>query len=257
MYKLFCEEEDNSSNILATILVGNVSLSRSNETDRSQKYIELLYIHVAIMGAVFGVLFPVGAFLAYHQITLAHKFTQPIGIAMALVGFVMVVVYVQLSHGDHFRYLIHGVIGLALLIMVLFVMPLLLVSERSRKWHHKVGHIIVFFGMGNILLVSLVCMHICMYTNNDFERCIHVVKQVVVLIELITFIYLHHTYTCKRTHTFIHSHTHTRTYTGFDHSPRSKSCSDNTLRSLWNLAYNFVVILRVLPKQEERRLQRE
>lgn len=130
-------------------------MAQSNETDESQKYIQLLYTHVAIMSAVFAVLLPVGAFLAYHQITLAHKITQPIGIVLSLIGFVMVIVYVQLSHGNHFRYLIHGVIGLALLIMVLFVMPLLLVTKCSRNWHHKVGHIIAFFGMGNILLVSL------------------------------------------------------------------------------------------------------
>lgn len=105
------------------------------------------------MIAAFGVLLPVGAFMAHHQVKLVHKVVQPLGLLLALVGLVMVIVYVQLTNGKHFRPLIHAVLGLALLILAVLGMPILLL-KKQRTWHKKCGQIVVFFGMANILLVS-------------------------------------------------------------------------------------------------------
>ena len=117
-------------------------------------YKPLLYIHAALMGITFGILLPLGAFLAHHQKFTIHKITQPTGILFALVGFIMVLVYVGLSHGRHFRFLIHGVVGLALLLLTFLLMPALLLRKPWHKWHKRCGHIIAFFGMANVLLVS-------------------------------------------------------------------------------------------------------
>ena len=118
------------------------------------QYSPMLYTHAALMGITFGILLPLGAFLAHHEKFLIHKVTQPTGLLLALIGFVMVLVYVSLAHGQHFRFLIHGVVGLALLLLALLVMPALLLHKPWRKWHRRCGHVVAFFGMGNVLLVS-------------------------------------------------------------------------------------------------------
>ena len=142
-YQIICRE-DTSLNV--TIVVTETSSAPPS------RLLPLLYTHAALMAAAFGFLLPLGAFLAYNKAKLAHKVIQPVGLVLALIGFVLVVVYVQLSHGLHFRYLIHSVVGLVLLIMALG-MPLLLL-KKPRVWHKKTGQVVVFFGMGNILLVS-------------------------------------------------------------------------------------------------------
>lgn len=106
------------------------------------------------MAAAFGFLFPVAAYLYFQGVTLGYKILLPIGMVVAFCGLVLIVVYVQLTSGDHFDYFIHGVVGVALLAFALLVMPALLLHKKLRVYHFRLGHVVAFFGMGNILLVS-------------------------------------------------------------------------------------------------------
>ena len=67
----------------------------------------------------------------------------------------MVVVYVELTSGEHYHFPIHGVLGLALLVAVLLVMPAFLLQKQWRTWHRRCGHVVAFFGMANVLVVSI------------------------------------------------------------------------------------------------------
>ena len=135
----------------ATIIVGE---GEGGEEDDNSHLRPLLYTHAALMAAAFGLLFPVAAYLYYQGVTLGYKILLPIAVIVALSGFVLVVVYVQLTSKDHFDYFIHGVVGVALLVFALLAMPVLLLHKKLRVYHFRLGHVVAFFGMGNILLVS-------------------------------------------------------------------------------------------------------
>ena len=159
-YQLSCEE---NSNFAVTISVVNRTVdTECEEDDQAGRYGALLYTHAGIMAISFGVLLPLGAFLAHHKQFLLHKITQPVGIVLALTGFILVLVYVQLSAEKHFRFFIHGVVGLGLMVLVFLLMPVLLLRKQWRKWHRRCGHVVAFFGMANVLLV---CIYLLMTTN--------------------------------------------------------------------------------------------
>jgi len=147
LYTINCEQ---NPELNTTIIVGAAGGVPNTHL------IELLYTHAALMAIAFGFLLPIGAFLAHNKVTLAHKILQPLGILLGLSGLVLVIVYVHLSHGSHFRFVIHSAVGLVLLLMVTIGMPLLLL-KKPRIWHKRMGHVVVFFGMANILLVSTQC----------------------------------------------------------------------------------------------------
>lgn len=149
-YELSCEE--NSSIAVAIAVVDTMVDTECEDDDDAGQYGALLYTHAGIMGLTFGILLPLGAFLAHHKQYLLHKITQPVGIVLALTGFVLVVVYVELSTEKHFRFLIHGVVGLGLMVTVFLLMPVLLLQKQWRKWHGRCGHVVAFFGMANVLL---------------------------------------------------------------------------------------------------------
>lgn len=159
-YELSCEE--NSSIAVAIAVVDTMVDTECEDDDDAGQYGALLYTHAGIMGLTFGILLPLGAFLAHHKQYLLHKITQPVGIVLALTGFVLVVVYVELSTEKHFRFLIHGVVGLGLMVTVFLLMPVLLLQKQWRKWHGRCGHVVAFFGMANVLLVRV-------YVNNPPE----------------------------------------------------------------------------------------
>ena len=112
----------------------------------------MIYTHAAVMGTIFGVVLPIGAYLAYQYFAVAHFVIQVISVIGGLAGLVIVVTYVELTHQHHIQFPIHGVIGLALLLLMV-VMPFLRVHKNLKKYHHRLGHIVVFFGMANVLLV--------------------------------------------------------------------------------------------------------
>lgn len=161
-FELFCSENNGISAAVIVVSENNTnhSICHSIETeDESSDYKALLYSHAGIMGITFGILLPLGAFLAHHEKLLAHKIIQPTGIILALIGFVMIIVYVQLTTKEHFQFVIHGFVGLTLFLMVFLLMPFLLLKKQWRMWHRRCGHIIAFFGMGNVLVVSIVSIH--------------------------------------------------------------------------------------------------
>ena len=128
----------------------------------------LLYTHVALMAAAFGVLLPVAVFLYYHGVTLGYKILLPTAMVTAVCGLILVVVYVQLTSDDgHFRFLIHGATGVALVGLMVLGLPLLLLQKKLRVYHFRLGHVLAFFGLGNILLVSWgLGYNLCSETSN-------------------------------------------------------------------------------------------
>lgn len=149
-FVLSCQDDDE---VAVTIIVGEVG-EMSEEEDDTSHLRPLLYTHAALMATAFGVLFPVAAFLYHHSVTLGYKILLPIAMVLALCGLVLVVVYVQLTSREHFDFLVHGAVGVALLVLALLVMPLLLLFKKSRVYHFRLGHVVAFFGMGNVLVVS-------------------------------------------------------------------------------------------------------
>lgn len=133
------------------INVRNTSKNAS-ETAIDSKLEPLVYSHAAVMGITFGILLPMGAFLAYHYFAVVHIVIQVISLIAALVGLVIIVTYVEVTNKSHFQFPIHGVVGLAL-ILLLLIMPFLRLHRRLREHHHKLGQIVAFFGMANVLLV--------------------------------------------------------------------------------------------------------
>ena len=148
-YFLSCQERN--TNISATVVVTD----GENVPWGVKRHLRpLLYTHVALMAAAFAVLFPLAAFTHYHGLTLAYKVLLPLGMLLALCGLVLVVVYAELTRQKHFHFFIHGAVGLALLFLCLIVMPLLLLYKKLRVFSYRAGHVVAFFGMGNVLLVS-------------------------------------------------------------------------------------------------------
>ena len=153
-YRLHCKENES---IYATVTVAAAT------DEPTTRYRPLLYTHASVMGVVFGILLPIGAFLAHHRVLLVHRILQPIGLLLALVGLVLVIVYVELSERKHFGSLVHGVTGLGLLITTVLTMPTLILLpsvkalERKlhflRTWHRRSGHAVAFLGIGNVLVV--------------------------------------------------------------------------------------------------------
>ena len=151
VFEIVCQQDADLRALINVSHVENFS-EISSKTDNN-KLKPLIYTHAALMGTIFGVLLPVGAYLAYQYLAIVHIVIQAISLVGGLAGLITVVVYVELTHKHHIQFPIHGVIGLALLLLML-VMPFLRVHKNLRKYHHKLGHIVVFFGMANVLLVS-------------------------------------------------------------------------------------------------------
>ena len=118
----------------------------------------MVYTHAAVMGTIFGVVLPIGAYLAYQYFAIAHFVIQLISLVGGLAGLVIVVTYVELTHKHHIQFPIHGVVGLALLLLMV-TMPFLRVHKKLRKYHRRLGHVVVFFGMANVLLVRKLNEH--------------------------------------------------------------------------------------------------
>ena len=89
-FHLSCAE---ASDITAVIVVTDEEIEESDELR------PLLYTHVALMAAAFGVLFPLAAFLFYHGVHLAYIIIFPIGLVLGVSGLAIIVVYVELTTG--------------------------------------------------------------------------------------------------------------------------------------------------------------
>lgn len=113
----------------------------------------LLFSHASIMSVSFGILIPVGALLAANGSPFAHKIVQPGGIVLALVGYGLVLAYLEVEEKGHFN-TVHSCVGFCL-VLVIILMPLIRLRKELHHIHKKCGVVIVFYGMTNVLLVSM------------------------------------------------------------------------------------------------------
>ncbi len=150
MFELACQQDGDLTARINVSYLENASEASSNILDSKLK--PMLYTHAAVMGTIFGVVLPIGAYLAYQYLAVAHFVIQVISLVGGLAGLVIVVTYIELTHKNHIQFPIHGVVGLGLLVLMV-VMPFLRVHKNLKKYHHRLGHIVVFFGMANVLLV--------------------------------------------------------------------------------------------------------
>eukprot|EP00731_Ephydatia_muelleri_P027882 Em0019g755a len=100
-----CSSSSSSSN----------SNSNSSQAQSTASYLPLLYAHAAAMILTFGVLLPVGAFMAHNRKHLVHKLMQPATTVLGLAGLALVVAYVQMTSRAHFRQTVHAVVGVVVL----------------------------------------------------------------------------------------------------------------------------------------------
>ena len=118
---------------------------------------ELVICHACFMVLAFAIFLPTGAFLAhtgYHKI---HVYCQLTGILFAVVGFVLIVVYISLNNWDHFQILVeprnnpHTILGLIILIMATIIQPIAIIKKYV-PIHHYNGALIICLGWINISL---------------------------------------------------------------------------------------------------------
>lgn len=114
------------------------------------------------MFVTFGIILPLGAFLASVKQLIAHVILQICGQIATTLGLILGLVYVQLNHGNlqHFSQL-HSIIGLFIIFLVLILQPFLkvissvkLLKKEGKIWHKRLGIAVVFFGLSNIFIVS-------------------------------------------------------------------------------------------------------
>ena len=113
----------------------------------------LLFSHASIMSVSFGILIPVGALLAANGSPFAHKIVQPGGIILGLVGYGLVLAYLEVEEKGHFN-TVHSCVGFCL-VLVVILMPFIRLRRELHHIHKKCGVVIVFYGMTNVLLVSI------------------------------------------------------------------------------------------------------
>ena len=113
----------------------------------------LLFSHASIMSVSFGILIPVGALLAANGSPFAHKVVQPGGIVLVLVGYGLVLAYLEVEEKGHFN-TVHSYVGFCL-VLVIVLMPFIRLRKELHYVHKKCGVVIVFYGMTNVLLVSM------------------------------------------------------------------------------------------------------
>ena len=111
----------------------------------------LLFSHASVMSVSFGVLLPVGAMLAASGNPFAHKIFQPGGIILAIVGYGLVLAYIEVEEKRHFN-TVHSFVGFFLVLLIV-LMPFMRLRRELHYVHKKCGVIIVFYGMTNVLLV--------------------------------------------------------------------------------------------------------
>ena len=150
IFEIVCMEDDQ---LRTLINVGNITMTSVKISTANEGLEPILYSHASVMGLVFGVLLPIGVYAAYHYFTILGIVIEVISVIGSLVGLVLIVVYAELSNNQHFRFPIHGVVGLAL-VLLLLVLPFLRVHRRVARYHRKLGQVVAFFGMANVLLVS-------------------------------------------------------------------------------------------------------
>lgn len=154
VYQLLCGDDCRQLAAIAVL---------KGEEDEGRRYREIIYTHAVVMFLSFGLVLPLGALLAHLKKPVVHLIMQPLGLVLAVTGFLMAVVYKEINSTTHFDE-IHTIFGLLLLIGALLVLPGLKLSvmspmrEKAQRlvniWHRRLGLVAVFSGIFNIFLVS-------------------------------------------------------------------------------------------------------
>lgn len=134
------------------------SLQRNTDCDECSYNTDiaegLLLSHASIMSVSFGIMLPVGVLLAANGLPFAHKIFQPGGIILALVGYGLVLAYIEVEEKKHFN-TVHSFVGFFLVLLIV-LMPFMRLRKELHHMHKKCGVIIVFYGMTNVLLVRII-----------------------------------------------------------------------------------------------------
>lgn len=112
-------------------------------------YRHLIEVHAACMFSAFGVILPIGAFLAYTGFHKRHIFFQVTGVCVGVVGGIFAIVFVQKTTGHHLSNP-HHLMGVFILFLAAIVQPTAIL-KKNRAIHHKNGAAIIGFGLMNII----------------------------------------------------------------------------------------------------------
>ena len=132
----------------------NASIVVQGAQPTSAKYLPLVYTHVALMMASLGVLFPIAVFLYYLKLKLAYLILYSISWILCLCGFVVIIVYIQLTDRHYFQHVIHAALSYPLTFVFLVSLPLLLVHNKLVPFHRRLGHVTMALGITNVITVS-------------------------------------------------------------------------------------------------------
>jgi len=144
-FVLYCQEDQEFN---ATIVV------IQDIQPTSVTYRPLLYTHVALMMAAFGVLFPIAVFLYYLKLKLLYLIFLSISWIICFCGFVVIIVYIQLTDKHYFQHVIHAALSYPVSFGFLVVLPLLLVHKKLQPYQRRLGHVTMVIGVTNVVAVS-------------------------------------------------------------------------------------------------------
>jgi hypothetical protein len=106
--------------LLATNASNGNSTTPPRETYQDMRY--LITVHAGLMFFAFGILLPIGGFLATNKHLTYHKWFQISGLICAGISYVFAFYFAQIN-GGHFKFS-HGYLGVILLLMALIGQPL-------------------------------------------------------------------------------------------------------------------------------------
>ena len=118
----------------------------------SPLFLPFVYTHVALMALVFAVLLPIGVFLYHCQHSVTYFVFLVSSWLLSILGLVAVV-YIQFTEKKHVQEKIHAVVGYILMIVFVLGLPLLLLHRKLKAYHTRLGHVVVVFGLANVLTV--------------------------------------------------------------------------------------------------------
>lgn len=110
------------------------------------------------MAMAFAVLLPIGVFLYHWEHSLLYFLILPLALVVSILGLVAAVIYIQLTDKKHIHRVIHAVVGYGLMFVFVLGLPSLLLHRKLKVYHKRLGHVVVAFGMANILTVKLMCI---------------------------------------------------------------------------------------------------
>jgi PAS domain-containing protein len=149
VFDYYCEIHSNV--MFGRVLVGNVSASSSLPTEDIRKW---KMAHAFCMFFAFGIILPIGGYMAASARFKWHYILQISGLALSVAGYVLGYTYSGKFNG-HFNHL-HGYCGIVLLALAWGLQPITVYLgtyyTQFRHLHRRNGQILVFFGIANIFM---------------------------------------------------------------------------------------------------------